>query len=166
MLARGSRRTLALVNQTRPTEALTPAGTAPDEPREFAGSDALLSWLDRLTLEYAPDVRWSAPRRGVVLRGRDAVLAHLREECRAMEAPRVCVLRDAKGPSQRFHEFTIRFRLQPPGIDGVGHPEGADVELERLRVCTYDESCRIVVETCIETWTWLSTSAGAGSAGG
>jgi hypothetical protein len=166
MPARGSRRRLAFVDHTRPKVALTQDGTVPDEPREFAGTDALLSWLERLTLEYAPDVRWSAPRRGVSLRGPAAVLAYLREECRSMEAPRVCVLRDAKGPSQRFHEFTIRFRLLPPGIDGVGHPAGADVELERLRVCTYDESCRIVVETCIETWTWLPVGAMGGSAGG
>jgi hypothetical protein len=154
------------VNYPRNTLVHAPARTATDEPREFAGSDALARWIDRLSLEYAPDVRWAAPRRGVVLRGRAAALAHLRAECATMEAPRVCVLRDAKGRSQRFHEFTIRFRLLPPGIDGVGHPAGADVELERLRVCTYDESCRIVVETCIETWTWLPASAGGGSAGG
>lgn len=141
------------------------AGTS-SATREFAGRDALRDWLDCLVSQYAADVHWSAPRRGVNLHGRAAVVAHLHDECVAMEEPRVCVLRDAESRSQRFHEFTIRFRLGARGIAGIAYPAGADVELERLRVCTYDESCRIVAETCIETWTWLPAAAGTGSAGG
>jgi hypothetical protein len=131
---------------------------------EVVGRDALRLWVERLTADYAADVRWSAPRRGLSLRGRAAVADQLRAEWQAMASPRLCVLRDARGRAQRFHEFTIRFRLDAPGIDGLDFPVGAEVELERLRIVTCDDACRIVAETCIETWSWLPAPAAAGSA--
>lgn len=107
-------------------------------------------------MRYADDVRWSAPRRGLAFAGRAAVLTYLASEFEAMEAPRLSELRRCEGPAQSFHEFTIRFRLVAPGIAGVHLPLGADVELERLRVLTHDSDGRVSVESCIETWTWLS----------
>jgi hypothetical protein len=152
------------VNGNNATGAVGEIRVTGDDPREFSGRDAMRAWLDRLAADYAEDVQWSAPRRGVTLRGRQAVIDYLAGEYEAMDDPRVCILRQAAGQqAQRFHEFTIRFRLATPGIEGVAYPPGADVELERLRVSTYDETCRIVVETCIETWTWLSAPAAAGS---
>ena len=66
------------------------------------------------------------------------------------------MLRRCDGQAQSFHEFTIRFHLAAPGIEGVALPLGAEVELERLRVLTHDADGRVAVETCIETWTWLA----------
>ena len=156
----------ASVNRIHTPDAGIPASATPDELPEFAGRDALRVWLDGLTADFADDIRWSAPRRGVSRRGRRAALEYLEAEIRAMDQPRVCVLRRTSGQrAQHFHEFTIRFRMASPGIEGVGFPPGAEVELERLRVSTYDEACKIVVETCIETWTWLSAPEAAGSTG-
>jgi hypothetical protein len=129
---------------------------SPSPERELVGHAAVAGWLDTLCAAYAEDVRWSAPRRGVARRGRSTVVAHLAEELSAMAQPRVNVLRHTAGATQSFHEFTVRFHLVAPGIEGVNLPLGAEIELERLRVLTHDGDGRIAVETCIETWTWLS----------
>lgn len=139
-----------------PSYSAIPA-RADDDGLERAGSAALRQWLDELCRDYASDVRWGAPRRGVHRTGRREVLAGLHAEQRAMAEPRLCVLRHTTGQPQRFHEFTIRFRLVAPGIEGVDLPIGTEVELERLRICTCDDMGRIVVEACIETWTQLDS---------
>jgi hypothetical protein len=140
-------------------EARAPArddGAAiPVERRELAGTAAVAAWLDELCAHYAEDVRWAAPRRGLTLAGRDRVTRHLLHELAAMADPRLCVVRCCDGQARSFHEFTLRFRLVEPGIDGVCLRPGAEVELERLRVLTSDPDGRVVVETCIETWTEL-----------
>lgn len=112
--------------------------------------------LEAEWVSYAEDVHWSAPRRGVALAGRAAVLEYLAGELDAMEAPRLSELRRCTGRAQSFHEYTLRFRLVAPGIVGVHLPLGAEVELERLRVLTHGPDGRVAVESCIETWTWLS----------
>jgi hypothetical protein len=129
---------------------------SPPPEHELAGHAAVAGWLDTLCAAYAEDVRWSAPRRGVARRGRSPVVAYLARELAAMAEPRVNVLRHTSGATQSFHEFTVRFHLVAPGIEGVNLPLGAEIELERLRVLTHDGDGRIAVETCIETWTWLS----------
>ena len=132
----------------------------PDAPTtttlELAGQAAVAEWLDGLCASYAEDVRWSAPRRGVAFVGRARVVASLTRELAAMASPRINVLRHTTGATQSFHEFTLRFHLVAPGIEGVNLPLGAEIELERLRVLTHDGEGRVAVETCIETWTWLS----------
>ena len=100
---------------------------------------------------YAEDVRWSAPRRGVAFVGRTKVVTALVRELAAMADPRVNVLRHTTGTTQSFHEFTIRFHLVAPGIEGVNLPLGAEIELERLRVLTHDADGRIVA-TAEHTW--------------
>ena len=132
-------------------------------PRELVGPAGVAAWLDSLCAQYADDVRWSAPRRGVSSVGRERVVAALARELASMAEPRVCELRRCTGPTQSFHEFTIRFHLVAPGIEGVSLPTGAEVELERLRVLTHDDDGRIAVETCIETWTWLAPSTPTGA---
>jgi hypothetical protein len=119
------------------------------------GTAALSAWLEAQCTGYAPDVRWSAPRRGVSLTGRSAVTGHLARELAAMAEPRLTVLRDCPGRTQSFYEFTIRFRLRTPGIEGLRLPAGSEVELERLRVLTHDGNGQVAVESCIETWTCL-----------
>jgi hypothetical protein len=132
-----------------------PDGTS-QPTRELVGHASVAAWLDTLCAAYAEDVRWSAPRRGVAFVGRTKVVTALVRELAAMADPRVNVLRHTTGTTQSFHEFTIRFHLVAPGIEGVNLPLGAEIELERLRVLTHDADGRIAVETCIETWTWLS----------
>ena len=123
---------------------------------ELVGQAAVAVWLNALCAQYTDDVRWSAPRRGVSYVGRARVVAALARELAAMAEPRVCVLRRCPGQAQTFHEFTIRFHLAAPGIEGVHLPLGAEVELERLRVLTHDVDGHVAVETCIETWTSLA----------
>jgi hypothetical protein len=149
--------TLAAVNEPN-TVPLPPDATADVSAPggDHTGREAVRARLEADWLRYAEDVRWSAPRRGVSLAGRAAVLQYLAGELDAMEAPRLSELRRCDGRAQSFHEFTIRFRLVAPGIEGVHLPLGADVELERLRVLTHDADGRIAGESCIETWTWLS----------
>ena len=132
-----------------------PDGTS-QPPRDLVGQATVAAWLDTLCAAYTDDVRWSAPRRGVAFVGRTSVVTALVRELAAMANPRVNVLRHTTGATQSFHEFTIRFHLLAPGIEGVNLPLGAEIELERLRVLTHDADGRIAVETCIETWTWLS----------
>lgn len=140
---------------------------APTAEPSIADAGAIESALATLVAaqvaEYAPDVRWSAPRRGLSLQGRAAVARHLRAECAVMCNARVTPLRTCGGPVQSFDEFSVRFRLLPPGLDGLALPVHAEVELERLRVLTRDAAGRVVVETCIETWTWLSAPGANGS---
>ena len=122
---------------------------------ELTGRAAVAAWLDALCARYADDVRWTAPRRGLVLVGREAVSAHLARELAAMADPRLSVLRCCDGQARSFLEFTLRFRLAG-GIEGLSMPLGAEVELERLRVLTHDPAGRVTEECCIETWTRLA----------
>jgi hypothetical protein len=122
---------------------------------DLAGQAAVAAWLEALCARYADDVRWTAPRRGLVLVGREPVSAHLAQELAAMADPRLSVLRCCDGQGRSFYEFTLRFRLAG-GIEGVAVPLGAEVELERLRVLTHDPAGRVVEECCIETWTRLA----------
>ena len=150
------------VQNPNPDLLVTPEET-PHAPRELVGHATVAAWLDSLCACYADDVRWSAPRRGVASAGRGNVVAALARELAAMSEPRVNVLRHTCGKTQSFHEFTIRFHLVAPGIEGVNLPLGAEIELERLRVLTHDGEGRVAVETCIETWTSLSArTASAG----
>ena len=152
-----------LVQTSNPDSAAATSDGTPQAPRELVGHATVATWLDTLCAAYADDVGWSAPRRGVAFVGRASVVASLARELAAMAEPRLNVLRHTQGKTQSFHEFTIRFHLVAPGIEGVNLPLGAEIELERLRVLTHDGAGRVAVETCIETWTWLS--AGQHSAG-
>ena len=156
----GVGRRLECVNDTNSTQYAHDAAPA---THELHGTAALRRWLDLQSLDYAQNVRWSAPRRGVAFAGRAEVLAYLQRELGAMTDPRMTWLRTADGAAQTFHEFVIRFRLAAPGIVGLAFPAGADVELERLRVLTYDDQRKIAAEVCIETWTWLRPPSTDGS---
>jgi hypothetical protein len=150
-----ARQTVGVQNPNADFDLSTPNDPS-SSTRELVGHAAVAAWLDTLCAAYADDVRWSAPRRGVAALGRARVVAHLARELAAMAGPRVSVLRHTTGTTQSFHEFTVRFHLVAPGIEGVNLPLGAEIELERLRVLTHDGDGRVAVETCIETWTWLS----------
>lgn len=104
--------------------------------------------------QYAPNVIWEAPRRGITWIGRDAVLAQLLREAAAMQNMRFTRLRQVVGDVQITDEFVARFCYAGDGIDRVDLRPGAEVELERLRILTLNNGL-VTLETAIETWTVL-----------
>lgn len=103
---------------------------------------------------YAEDVRWLAPRRAIEWRGRELVLRNLLRECAAMQAAEYTPLRRAAGPGRIVDEYAVRFVYSGEGIERAPVAAGDRVELERLRVLELAAG-RVVLETCIETWTVL-----------
>lgn len=104
---------------------------------------------------YAPDVEWSAPRREIVVNGRDAVVRLLLKEAAAMENAQFTSLRRSVNDNQVIDEYAIRFVYAGSGIARLDCRAGEVVELERLRILSLDNGL-IVKETCIEQWTPLS----------
>lgn len=104
---------------------------------------------------YSPDVEWSAPRRELVVNGREAVVRLLLKEAAAMEGAQFTSLRRAVNDNQVIDEYTIRFVYAGSGIERLACKGGESVELERLRILVLDNGL-IVKETCIEQWTPLS----------
>jgi hypothetical protein len=117
-------------------------------------------FLARAQAQYAPDVRWTAPRRGLAIRGREALVAHLAIEAAAMGSPELQPLRRSTGGARAVEESVIRFVYAGRGIAGLGVPAGTRVELGRVRVLELDGG-RIVAETCIETWSPLASADGS-----
>lgn len=103
---------------------------------------------------YADDVRWLAPRRALEWRGREAVLRNLLRECAAMQSAEYTQLRRVAGPDRIVDEYAVRFVYSGEGLDNAPVAAGDRVELERLRVLEIAAG-RVVLETCIETWTVL-----------
>jgi hypothetical protein len=107
---------------------------------------------------YAPDVVWRAPRRGIVWRGRNQVVAYLLIESAAMQALQLTLLRRSVACNRVIDEFSARFFYSGSGIDGVDLPQGGEIELKRLRILDLANDL-ITGETCIETWTVLRAGA-------
>lgn len=105
---------------------------------------------------YAPDVTWEAPRRGVVWKGRDQVLAGLLREAAAMGDVRYTGLRRSDGGNQIIDEFVARFVYAGEGIENLRAVAGAVVELQRNRILVLEDRA-VRKETAIETWTVLSS---------
>lgn len=104
---------------------------------------------------YAPDVEWSAPRRELLVKGREAVVRLLLKEAAAMENAQFTSLRRSVNDNQVIDEYTIRFVYTGSGIARLDCRSGELVELERLRILALDNGL-IVKETCIEQWTPLN----------
>jgi hypothetical protein len=104
---------------------------------------------------YAPDVEWSAPRRELLVKGREAVVRLLLKEAAAMENAQFTSLRRSVSDSQVIDEYTIRFVYAGSGIARLDCRGGETVELERVRILALDNGL-IVRETCIEQWTPLN----------
>lgn len=129
--------------------------TPPDPARPgLSGLDFPRQLLEGACHCYAPEVQWTAPRRGLVSLGRDEVLRRLLTEAGAMGSARVTPLRRTSGDRQIIDEYAVRFTYSGSGIDNVPFVAGDTVELERLRILAL-ESGQIVSETCIETWSRL-----------
>jgi hypothetical protein len=104
---------------------------------------------------YAEDVRWLAPRRSLEWRGRELVLRNLLRECAAMQSAEYTPLRRVSGPDRIVDEYAVRFVYSGEGLEGAPISAGDRVELERLRVLEVIAG-RVVLETCIETFTVLA----------
>ena len=141
--------------QTADVDMNDPAAHETPTAAEQAAKPGLAPFFAAQVDQYADDVQWSAPRRNLVLQGRESVARQLAAEYSAMSDVRITSLRESAGGAQAFHEFSVRFKLVEPGIAGVSIPPGAEVELERLRVLTRDSDGRVVSEMSVETWTWL-----------
>ncbi len=113
---------------------------------------------DEIRADYAPNVIWDAPRRGLSWIGRDKVVANLRREVAAMQGLQLTRLRCHRGDAQIIDEFVARFTYGGEGIENVALPPGATVELERLRILILANNL-VTLETVIETWTVLDCAA-------
>lgn len=136
-------------------------------PDELPPSDLLFptaAFLARARAQYAPQVRWTAPRRGLAIDGRDALVAHLAAEAVAMGSPELQPLRRTATGSRVIEETVVRFVYAGHGIAGLDLPPGSRVELGRVRMLEIADA-RIVAETCIETWTPLGTADGSPAPG-
>jgi hypothetical protein len=103
---------------------------------------------------YAPDVVWTAPRRGIVWTGREQVVEKLLREAAAMQCLHFTRLRQNACEARIIDEFVARFTYAGEGIDNLHLAAGAQVELQRLRILTVGDGL-VKLETAIETWTPL-----------
>jgi hypothetical protein len=121
---------------------------------QFAALDFPLALIEGFRASYAPDVVWTAPRRGVCWEGRDAVVANLLREAAAMQSLAFTRVRRSTNDDKVIDEFVARFRYAGAGIAKVQLPPGAMVELQRVRILTLDGN-QVARESAIETWTVL-----------
>jgi hypothetical protein len=130
---------------------------------EFEPADLLFpvaQVIARATARYLPDVQWTAPRRGLSIRGRDALVALLCSEAAAMHGAQLQPLRTARTGAGLVEESSIRFVYAGTGIAGLPLAAGARVELGRVRLITLRHG-RIAEEACIETWSALPAADGS-----
>lgn len=120
----------------------------------------LAAFLDRARVQYADDVRWRAPRRGLVIDGREPLLALLCAEAAAMRAVELQPLRRAVAGGRLVDESVVRFIYAGYGIAGLDQPAGTRVELGRVRLLELRDG-RVQGETCIETYTPLAPADGS-----
>lgn len=120
--------------------------------------DFPLALIEEFRASYAPDILWTAPRRGVSWSGRDQVVANLLREAAAMQDLAFTRVRRSGGDAQVIDEFVARFTYAGEGIENVPFPAGAAVELGRVRILTLADG-RVTRESAIETWTVLGAPA-------
>lgn len=82
----------------------------------------------------------------------------LQRECAAMQGADYVPLRRVAGPGRIVDEYAVRFVYSGEGLDRAPVAAGDRVELQRLRVLELVAE-RVVLETCIETWTVLDSPA-------
>lgn len=103
---------------------------------------------------YDAAVRWRAPARGLFIEGRDAVLAHLRDEARRFAAAELVVLRRVVAGERLIDESALTFVWPADGIAGLEQSVGERIELKRTRLISFVGGL-IVDELNLETWTVL-----------
>jgi hypothetical protein len=121
--------------------------------------DAHSEFVVALRSLYSPDVRWSAPARGIERAGCEEVIAHLLREAAGMRDPEFTCLRRSGNERQVIDEFAVRFVYNGAGLEGAPIGAGDLVELKRVRVLELSAD-KVSSETCIERWTVLLPHAG------
>lgn len=116
--------------------------------------DFPLALIEGFRASYAPDIVWTAPRRGVSWSGRDEVVTNLLREAAAMWSLAFTRVRRSANDDKVIDEFVARFRYAGQGIENVQLPAGSMVELERVRILTLVGN-QVARESAIETWTVL-----------
>ena len=127
-----------------------------------------LQWLERpgdwpLTAAalYNAAVCWRAPARGLLIEGRDAVLAQLRDDARRFAAAEQVVLRRVVAGERLIDESVLTFICPADGVAGVTLTAGDRIELKRTRLLSFAGGL-IVDELNLETWTVLAQRSGSG----
>lgn len=131
------------------------------EPRATpspASLDFPLALIEEFRASYAPDIVWTAPRRGVQWSGRDQVVTNLLREAAAMQSLTFTRVRRSRSDEKVIDEFVLRFVYAGEGIENLQFPPGAAVELERVRILEVAGQ-QVVREAAIETWTLLAQRA-------
>ena len=107
---------------------------------------------------YDAAVCWRAPARGLLIWGRDAVLAQLHGDARRFATSDQVVLRRVAAGQRLIDESTLTFICPAGGIDGVRLTAGDRIELSRTRLLTFAGGL-IVDELNLETWTVLQCAS-------
>ena len=111
-------------------------------------------WPQTAAALYAAAVCWRAPARRLVIDGRDAVLAQLRDDVRRFGAAEPVVLRRVVAGARLIDESALSFVCPADGIAGTRLTGGDQVELKRTRLLSFAGGL-IVDELNLETWTVL-----------
>jgi hypothetical protein len=129
-----------------------------------AGTDPVsqaLRWLERPTdwprtaaALYAATACWRAPARGLLIEGREAVLAQLRDDARRLAAAEQVVLRRVVAGERLIDESVLSFVCPADGVIGLQLTAGERIELKRTRLLRFADGL-IVDELNLETWTVL-----------
>lgn len=111
-------------------------------------------WPSAAAELYAAAVCWRAPVRGLLIEGRNAVLAHMREDARRFAAAEHIMLRRVLAGERVIDESSLSFVIPAEGIPGVAFKAGDRVELKCTRLLSFAAGL-IVDELHLETWTQL-----------
>jgi len=103
---------------------------------------------------YDAAVCWRAPARGLLIDGRDAVLAQLRDDARRLASAEHVVLRRVVAGARLIDESALTFICPADGVEGVKLTTGDRIELKRTRLLSFANGL-IVDELNLETWTVL-----------
>jgi hypothetical protein len=116
--------------------------------------DRPAEWPQAAASLYGAAVCWRAPARGLLIEGRDAVLAQLREEARRFADAEQVVLRRVAAGERLIDESVLTFVCPAEGVAGVPLAAGDRIELKRTRLLRFADGS-IVDELHLETWTAL-----------
>lgn len=116
--------------------------------------DRPAEWPQTAAALYGAAVSWRAPARGLLIEGREAVLAQLHEDARRFADAEQVVLRRVAAGERLIDESVLSFVCPQEGIAGVPLIAGDLIELKRTRLLRFANGS-IVDELNLETWTVL-----------
>jgi hypothetical protein len=145
-----------------PAVRRTPMNDAATDPLSLALQllDRPAEWPLAAAALYGAAVCWRAPARGLLIQGRDAVLAQLHEDARCFADADQVVLRRVVAGERVIDESVLNLVCPAEGIAGVRLTAGDDIELKRTRLLRFADGS-IVDELNLETWTVLRRAGDA-----